>query len=171
MLLPIVYEIASGRPFFVTAAVLALAALASAWLPWRGARRAAVITAAAAAMLMAVIPLPLPWIALALLWTVTVGWFATFLIAREQRRPLERGNACSLAFTIAGVGVLELVASLGSPPAPAAFDRVMIVGDSVAAGIGGVGEQTWPRLLAARHPIQVIDASMAGARLRDALAK
>ncbi|MEX0887258.1 MAG: GDSL-type esterase/lipase family protein [Phycisphaeraceae bacterium] len=51
------------------------------------------------------------------------------------------------------------------------FDRVMIVADSVTAGIGAAGEVTWAVLLAERDGLEVVDASVAGATVRTALAE
>jgi lysophospholipase L1-like esterase len=54
------------------------------------------------------------------------------------------------------------------PPAP--VSRLTIIGDSISAGVGTAGVETWPRIFAQKHPqVQVIDLSRAGATLSSAL--
>jgi acyl-CoA thioesterase-1 len=50
---------------------------------------------------------------------------------------------------------------MGNPP-------IYVVGDSISAGMGGEAE-TWPRILARQHDVQVHDLSRAGANVATAL--
>jgi len=56
-----------------------------------------------------------------------------------------------------------------APSVPAGDYKVIyVVGDSISAGIGR-GEKTWPRVLADRHGVDVVNISRAGATVADAL--
>ena len=50
----------------------------------------------------------------------------------------------------------------------AAFGRLYVIGDSVSAGIGVRGGETWPGLLGAENHVQVIELSRAGSTIADA---
>jgi acyl-CoA thioesterase-1 len=44
-----------------------------------------------------------------------------------------------------------------------------VIGDSVSAGIGGVGEQTWPQILGKAHQVDAFNLARAGATVTSAL--
>jgi len=64
--------------------------------------------------------------------------------------------------------VLELPYHLAQPPAQARAQRLYVVADSLAAGLGQE-RTTWPKLLAARTGIEVRDLSYAGANTHSVL--
>src|SRR5207237_668530 len=68
------------------------------------------------------------------------------------------------------VAVLWLIAAAVELPyhvprtvAASGHPTLYVIGDSVAAGLGEGEKNTWPRLLARSHPVEVVDLSRAGA--------
>jgi len=49
------------------------------------------------------------------------------------------------------------------------FDKLYIIGDSVSAGVGGKKEQTWPKIFVNKYGANVIDLSVAGAKVASAI--
>ncbi len=74
-----------------------------------------------------------------------------------------------LIMTLLACIALELRWFIWRGPGQATYSRVVIIGDSVAAGIGGVHERTWPLQLHQRLGVDVLNAAAAGARVDDAL--
>jgi acyl-CoA thioesterase-1 len=49
------------------------------------------------------------------------------------------------------------------------FDKLYIIGDSVSAGVGGKKEQTWPKIFINEYGANVVDLSVAGAKVASAI--
>jgi acyl-CoA thioesterase-1 len=53
----------------------------------------------------------------------------------------------------------------------AEYENLYIIGDSIAAGIGGQNEQTWPKVLQQKYDVKVLNLAIAGATVRSAARK
>lgn len=161
---PIVYTIANGQSFFIGIALLLLAALAALQ------SRALVKRSATMAFLLGMIAVvvssttfPNWWYALAVV--VTVAWIAACFRRRRQRE---------MSYAFAGTWLLatglELPYHLLPTITPASSRAVTILGDSVTAGIGGDEKsETWPKILAREHGVDVQDLSHFGETAASAL--
>jgi acyl-CoA thioesterase I len=163
----LIYHVASGRAFFSGAALI-VAAVLSTYGPggrWIGFGRR--VAASAGVLLVAASATPLPVWYYALAGLATLAWVAAEASSRAVRRPKGWIRGVLLAIVTLGVAmelpyhVTPTLPPLGHPP-------VFIVGDSLAAGMGGE-TVTWPRLLARRLGADVRDLALAGATVGTAL--
>ncbi len=77
-----------------------------------------------------------------------------------------------IAVTISIIALLLEIPYHLTPSFPnRTFERMYIIGDSVAAGIGGEQEQTWPEILQKDYGIDVVDFSRAGATVGSAISQ
>jgi acyl-CoA thioesterase-1 len=165
----IVYLFGSGAAFFAGAGlVLAGVALAAfGRRPWM--QRRASSAALFGLVFIALSATPLPYWFYAVAAAGTLGWLVAEGSKREwlrRRRVLFRAAAAAL--WLAGVA-LELPYHF-LPAVPAAADpRLYLIGDSVSAGLGEAGVETWPRRLARSRAIVVTDFSQAAATTASAL--
>jgi acyl-CoA thioesterase-1 len=111
---------------------------------------------------------PLPYWLYAIVGTVTLVW----LVAERrmqgglfERRKLLRGLLV-VVWTVAVA--LELPNHWTTTVAASGRPTLYIIGDSVTAGMGGEKE-TWPRLLADHHSVEVVDLAKVGATAASAL--
>lgn len=111
-------------------------------------------------------PLPL-WLAAPLL-AVCLAYVVIGFSNGNKRLRLGLGS-CTAALVIAAL-LLELPYHLTQPPATARPTRLYIVGDSLAAGMGGE-KTTWPKILRESTSIPITDLSFAGANAESALRK
>ncbi len=111
---------------------------------------------------------PLPYWFYGLAVTVTLVWLVGerraqgWLFARRKVLRVVVVVAWAIAF------LLELPYHLPSTLAASGNPTLYIIGDSVTAGMSGE-KQTWPRLLADSHPVEVVDLSKMGATAASAL--
>jgi hypothetical protein len=158
---------ASGDSFFLGAGTMALAAA----LPTvRRSRTTAIscrvlLVIGLVLILLAVIPLALPFylgilIASALLFSAPC--------APGARATLRRAGQAGVYILCTAAVLLELSfqAAVGQPKAKGA--PLWIVGDSISAGMQGPNEPTWPKLLAAKYLIEVINLAEPGATVASA---
>jgi len=96
------------------------------------------------------------------LWLITtVAWLvhqSEPMLKREVGIALRIG---SLLFCLAAAA-MEIPHRLMPKLEPQGQERVYIIGDSLSAGMG-TGEMTWPQVLAAGVPVEVVNLSAAGA--------
>ncbi len=163
----IVYHVVSGQAFFSGIALIAFSVLSS-FRP-AGRRRASCRWAARVGLfLIAVSSTPLPvWFYL-VAGTVSITWLVVERSSRERLQPVKPWLRVAVlsAWTLGAAmevpyHLTPTLPRLGDPP-------VYVVGDSVSAGMGGEAE-TWPRILARRHGVEVHDLSLAGAGVAEAL--
>lgn len=64
-------------------------------------------------------------------------------------------------------GIMPEIPHLVFPPRPIEINELLVIGDSVTAGLND-GEDTWPRKLARESRVKVHDASQPGATLKSA---
>jgi len=110
-------------------------------------------------ILLSATPVPLWFYGL---WLVTtVAWLvhqSEPMLKREVGIALRIG---SLLFCLAAVA-MEIPHRLMPKLEPQGQERVYIIGDSLSAGMG-TGETTWPKVLGAGVPVEVVNLSAAGA--------
>lgn len=167
----IAYELASGRPLlFALGAIVVAMAVVHPW-PGRAARVIGVGILVPALLVVAVggVPLPLPWVVA--LFGASVAWLVVG--QRVWRLRVSRSLPLVLLFLapVLFVWGQETAWTYRAPLPLGSHSAVVVLGDSVSAGIGGIHERTWPELLAEGERLNVVNAAMAGARIRDALTR
>lgn len=106
-------------------------------------------------------------------YAVAAGVSLTGMVAERSQRTIFKNHRRWFRLAVAIVWSAGVVAEIPyqfSPTlSPAGRPTLYILGDSVAAGMGETGVETWPRLLARRHSIPVQDLSQMGATAGSAL--
>jgi len=160
----LVYHIVSGQSYFTGIALLLIAAMAS----LRSTRIFERITILAAligilAVVISSTAISYWYYAFAALMTLT--WIASGHVLKWRRRA-----TIAFAGTWLIAALIELP-NLFSPSLALASSRsITIIGDSVTAGVGGDEEsETWPKVLAREHRLQVQDISHMGDTAASAL--
>jgi len=159
---------ASGNAFFAGAALLIAAAVVKIISRRKAGAVAARMAALMGAILVALSATPLPvWFYA--LWAASVAWF---LFEPDRRPPLPR----DAHFAAAAVVVVTLIAAAWelpyqfTPRVDAAGAKVVVIGDSISAGVND-DIPIWPAVLRARSGRDVIDLSEAGLTMARALPK
>jgi acyl-CoA thioesterase-1 len=168
----VAFEFAGGDAFFLGLSLLMTGALVAAWRDGPRIRVGFRLATIGSWIVIAASGTPLP------LWFYGVGGLLSVLSflprppATEARRSLRR-------FRIV-VGLLICWCATGAawefsyrlPPRlneQARYEALVVIGDSVSAGLIGKGEQTWPKQFRERFFGSVLDLSAAGATARSAL--
>ncbi|MFO0968260.1 MAG: GDSL-type esterase/lipase family protein [Gemmataceae bacterium] len=166
----VIYFFGSGLAFLVGLGLLLLAIGLLIGVKRNWLRSLASLLSILGAILVALSATPLPY------WLYVSGgivWFAWLIVERVSS---ERGRRWRVGLRVAVVAVVGLALALEMPYQftprldPGRQRRLTIFADSVTAGTGDK-VRTWPRLLAAGHPIQVIDHSEMGATVQTMLRK
>ena len=158
----------SGHVFY--AGLLMLTVMVS-WCAWRSsAGRGFVVVASltvTALFMVLASGTPLPVLGYLILPVVAALWLA---LERTRHRARVAARAVVVAAAVTAA-VYEW--PYYAPPRVGAepVERVMLVGDSVTAGIGPAGEATWGTLLAHAYDLPVVDVARAGATVDSALAE
>lgn len=158
----LIHQLAAGNAFLVSGlvllATLPLLLLIRAWV-----LRTMVLAVIALSVLMiSLSSIPLPhWAYVG--WMLLVGTAAV----AGLRRKTPRSWTITAIVLAQVVGLLSISWELAwrswsNPPAVVA-SRMYVIGDSLSAGMGTENGQTWPRLIAGAHGIELIDLSSAGA--------
>ncbi|MCA9008164.1 MAG: acyl-CoA thioesterase, partial [Planctomycetaceae bacterium] len=158
------YHIVSGQSFFSGVALLFVAALSSTRTKPIF-RRVTVLSFLIGAIAVVVSSTALPYWYYAVAVTVTLIWIVSGF-KKELRR-----NA---AFAMAGIWLIaalfELPHHITYSLEPAKTRTLTVIGDSVTAGVDGdETSETWPRLLARQHQVEVQDISHIGETAASAL--
>ncbi|WP_298867968.1 GDSL-type esterase/lipase family protein [uncultured Gimesia sp.] len=161
---PIVYHIVSGQAFFTGAALVILAALLSLGES-PNAKRVTVLAFVLGLIAITVSSTPLPYWFCGVALVITLLWLWSGF-AKKRRR--------GLAYALIGVWMLgmglELPYHITPDLKPVNARALTVIGDSVTAGLGsGEKAETWPRILARKHNLQVQDISQAGDTVTSAL--
>jgi acyl-CoA thioesterase-1 len=165
----VIYFFGGGAAFFVGAGlVLAAAALPAVSRRPRLSRFAAPL-AVLGLILVLLSATPLPYWFYAAAAVVTLPWLAAEEWGKGalvRRRGLLRGAAAAVWLAAVALEarhhLAPVVPAAGGPP-------LYVIGDSLTAGMGEDGTETWPRLLARRQGIEVHDFSRVGATASSAL--
>ena len=99
---------------------------------------------------------------------VTLLWLAAERSVRDRRA---RRRWLRVAVVVAWVTASAIEVPYHLPPAPelTGHPTVYVIGDSLAASVGGSGEETWPQLLGRGHPIEVVNLARVGATTASAV--
>tara|TARA_R110002095_G_scaffold125222_2_gene108737 strand:+ start:235 stop:1092 length:858 start_codon:yes stop_codon:yes gene_type:complete len=153
---PIVYHIASGQAFFSGGILIILAALLS-LRENRIMRRVMVLSFLVGVILVAVSSTPLPWWFYGVAGVVTLVWLGTAVQKRWRKGAAE----VMVGIWLLGL-LLEVPYQLTPEVEPVSLRRLTVIGDSVTAGLGDEETETWPRILAREHDVEVQDLSHVG---------
>jgi len=161
---PIVYHIVSGQAFFTGAVLVMLAAMLS-LREGRIANRVSVLAFLLGVIAIVVSSTALPYWFSGVALVLTLDWVCTCFVKKGRRWS---AYAMVVVWTVA-IG-LEVPYHL-MPQLEQVGSRTMtVIGDSVTAGLGsGDKAETWPRILAREHNLQVQDISQAGDTVSSAL--
>ena len=167
---PLVLYLASGESLYLGAALLLLLVLLSFYSISRVAMslQRRLIWVALALMIMGSPPF---------LWLLDIVFAAVFLlwfISNRKRdweisRPLRITSACALIIVLIGLTFGELYHRRLSVVRATSSDHVVVLGDSISAGLGG-RVRPWPELMQEISGMQVKNLSKAGATLKDGAA-
>jgi acyl-CoA thioesterase I len=165
----VIYLFGSGAVFFIGIG-LVLAALAGFTLvrrPWL--KVVTTLLAVVGLLLIALSATPLPY----WLYGLAGGMSLLWLVAERSERPGWAARRTWLRGAVAGLWLIaaavELPYHVPRTVAASGHPTLYVIGDSVAAGLGEGEQNTWPRLLARQHPVEVVDLSRAGATAASAL--
>ena len=168
----VAFEFAGGDAFFVGLVLLTAAAIVAAWRDGSRVRTGFRMATIGAAIAIAASGTPLP------LWFYGIG--VTLIVLSLWPRPLAAESLVirrrfrvivgSLVLWCAVGGVWEM--SYRLPPrldGKGSYDSLVVIGDSVSAGLLGPRERTWPKQFRERYFDKVVDLSAEGATARSAL--
>lgn len=160
---PIVFHLVSGQAFF-TGSVLVMVA---AWLSTREnrvAKRVMVLLFLLGMIAIVVSSAPLPYWFYGCAGVITLVWVCSCFVKKWRRWS---------AYAVIGVWAiaigLEAPYHLTPTLKPVASRSMTVIGDSVTAGLGSDKIETWPRILAREHDLQVQDISHVGDTVSAAL--
>jgi acyl-CoA thioesterase I len=156
------YVLLSGHAFFVGLTFVAASVLLG--------RRWPVLTGTLLWTGLALAPLsatPLHPGAYAILVVSVIGW----LLARRKASRVRHPVAGAVLAVICVLFVAELADRGFSETTLDTNHPIVVIGDSLSAGLGSSREGTWPSLLAARHALRVTNLAQAGATLRSGLSQ
>lgn len=161
---PIVFHIVSGQAFFTGTALVILAAILS-MRERRLEKRLSIPAFVLGSIAIAVSSTPLPYWFYGVAGVITLVWLGCCFMKTWRNR----AAYAVIVIWIAAIA-LEVPYRL-TPKIKSAESRAMtVIGDSVTAGLGsGDNAETWPRLLARAHHLQVQDISQAGDTVSSAL--
>jgi len=154
----VVFQIASGRVFFVAVALLVAAVgLRSSVAPRL--RRGATWCFLVGVIGLSVAAAPLPtWAYAVILLSIVVGWWASRFGANAATA------TATSALALLGVGLHEARYQIMPVLAEVHDRQIAVIGDSITAGHGESDlTRKWPAILRDRHGVAVEDFSKAGA--------
>jgi acyl-CoA thioesterase-1 len=165
----LIYLFGSGAAFFLGASLIIAATSIRALTGRKWLGSLTTLSTLVGLVLAALSATPLPYAFYLAAAGITLAW----LFAEESSRQAWQRHRTWLRAAAAAVWVLGALMELPYHFAPSvrAADppTLYLLGDSVAAGLGDRGVETWPRLLARSHGIDVRDFSQAGAKTATAL--
>jgi acyl-CoA thioesterase I len=168
----VAFEFAGGDAFFLGLVLLTAAALVAAWRDGPRVRTGFRLATIGAAIVIAASGTPLP------LWFYGTG--VVLIVLSLWPRPLAAESFAirrrfrvivgSLALWCAVGGAWEMSYRLAPRlDGKGAYDSLVVIGDSVSAGLLGPRERTWPKQFRERYFDKVVDLSAEGATARSAL--
>ena len=105
-----------------------------------------------------------------IIWTIAiVSWLFPLIRGRCRISKLSTFLTIFAAFLSIAAVVAELRFQLKPPLPEGKFEKLYVIGDSVSAGIGGLNEQTWPKIFHKKYGINVIDLFESGATIASAM--
>lgn len=165
---PLVYHVASGQVFFTGIVLMVIAAQASQW-PRSLVRRAAGLCFLLGSIAIAISSSAIPYWCYAVAIAASVPWLASGFRQDWQHW----APHCLLAgWLFAAAMEVPYHATPTPTPTlrPAAKRALTVIGDSVTAGVDGDEKsETWPKIFAREHHIEVQDISHVGETAASAL--
>lgn len=160
----LVYHIVSGQSFVSGVLLLVVAAFAST----RSKpifRRVTVLSFLIGTIAVVVSSTAVPYWFYAIATTVTLIW-----IASGFKKEWRRNSALAMGGIWLIAALIELPYHITHSLEPAETRTITVIGDSVTAGVDGdETSETWPRLLARQHQVEVQDISHIGETASSAL--
>jgi acyl-CoA thioesterase I len=168
----VAFEFAGGDAFFVGLILFTAAAIVATWRDGPRVPAGFRLATVGAAIVIAAsgTPLPLWFYGIGVVLIVLSLWPRPFPDVSVVLRRRFRVIVGSLALWCAVGGVWEL--SYRLPPrinGKGPYDSLVVIGDSVSAGLLGPRERTWPKQFRERYFDKVVDLSAEGATARSAL--
>lgn len=166
---PFALYFASGESFYLGSALLLIAIITSTlasrkalfWLQrlalWLG-----------LALMVMACP-PFPWIVDAILAATFLLWMVSLNRGGARWKWLRTGATCALMALLMTLATAELYRRRLPVVAAKGSDHLVVLGDSISAGIGG-NVQAWPKAMQAMSGVQVKNLSKPGATITDGLA-
>ena len=152
----VIYHVGSGNVFFYGSAMILLGIALSGWVSHRGMSSVRNLLVLLGGIFVAISATPLSWWSYAVLGFMTLLWFVSELVFRNSsplRKFLCRTGLAMLWMIYVGVElthhVMPVLPPLGHP-------TFFLIGDSVSAGMVDADQGAWPKLLAAKHAIDVM---------------
>lgn len=167
----VIYLFGSGQAFFdgVVLILFGVALVSVRPRPWR--RSLGVLAAFIGLALIAVSATPLPYGLYCLAGAVSLAWLVLQGSKRQSWQQARRWSGIGVIAAWMTAAAIELPYQLPPTLTPMGRPALYLFADSVSAGMGEKGLQTWPRALAQEHAIEVNDFSVAGATIRTAIRK
>jgi acyl-CoA thioesterase I len=159
----VVFHIVSGHAFF-SGVMLVVVAIALSTRPLPVFKRMSVLGVLVGAIAIAVSSTAIPYWCYGIGLGVTAAWIVSCCLKKCQRGWARVAVAC---WTIAGI--IELPYHFAPSLAPTSPHSIAIIGDSLTAGLGDDGCETWPSILARERQVTVQDIAFAGATTATAL--
>jgi acyl-CoA thioesterase-1 len=155
---------ADGRAFFIGTALLVVGLLLASRR--RGEWRARTVVFIGTALVV-VSATPLPYLVYGFWLVALLAWVTAEF---NSKTPPRTRTILTITAVIASVAAVVGEFPFRRMPQLAASraDRLVVIGDSLSAGMGS-GETTWPRVLRAESGLEVIDLSQAGATVSSAI--
>lgn len=165
----VIYFFGSGLAFLAGVGLVFLALVALSLSGRRWPRALASIITFLGLLLIGLSATPLPYWFYACAGVVSVAWLVIERVEalRSWRVALRVGVALIWLLAL----VLELPYAFTPRLTPDGQSRLYIFADSVTAGMGEKGMETWPALLAREAPLEILDYSRAGATVQTMLRK
>ena len=165
----LVWFCAAGKSFFVGTALLTFAVLFPRLRKKTWSTLAKYFFTIAGIFLIVFSATPLVWWFYAA-WAIAVFIFFLLVSARTSLalKWVRLSRVSVVCFCVIAL-LMELPYHLRPKITKENFESLYIIGDSISAGIGGQGERTWPRILAGKYGVDVIDLSVPGATVVSAV--
>jgi len=105
-----------------------------------------------------------------IIWSIAIiCWL--YLVVQKTPRVLK--HSIILRIIAAFLSVTAMVTELRFQLTPnfpkEKFEKLYVIGDSVSAGIGGINEETWPKIICNEHEINIINLSESSATVTSAM--
>ena len=161
-----IYHFASGQALFSGVGLNLLAIALTTLFQSRPARMGRNVAAIIGGILVALSAVPLPFWLLGIFFVAVAGWLIVEGLSQRVPRPHHTAARTFVALVCVVMLGLEIPWQLRPAIAVNGRPRLVVLGDSITAGMGGAQIVNWPNLLAKDHGLSVTDLSEAGAKLK-----
>ena len=159
----VIYFVGSGVAFFVGVAFVMLGVAISPFIAGRALQLARNLAVFIGGVLVAISAAPLDWWLYALLGALTAIWLPLeWCKAIVPRKTVITGRLGVLSIWLFA-SAIEMPYQITPSLPPMGNPKLLLIGDSVSAGVTEKDKGTWPKRLAQDHGIEVKDCSKMGA--------